>query len=278
MKNFIRFLVQYHAFFLFLGLEGLCLGLYLRSAEYPNAWAVNSASAVAGGTYSAVSSANEYSKLGKRNDSLAAVIAYLRAQLDNAYAYDTLTEVCLDDSLRMQLYTYLPAKVIRNSVASPANYITLNRGSSHGVEVDMGVICDQGVVGKVVKVSDNFSVVMSLLHPKFSLFAYLPESQVMGKVQWQSRNPRMATLFDIPSHVEPVNGDAVETAGYSSIFPEGIPVGTVLQRNKAEGTNFLEVDVELSTPFHSLRHVYVVNYLQREERSNLENAAAADGP
>lgn len=272
MRNFLTFLVRYHALFLFLGMEVFCLTLFLRSTEYPNAAVLHSANVVTGGAFARYSAARNYFRLRELNDSLAGENARLRARLESSWTMDTLRTVEVPDSLRRQLYTYIPARVVHNSVVRRHNYLTLDRGRSHGVEPDMGVISAEGVIGKVVRVSDRFAVVMSLLHEEFETSGMLEEQGVMGDVSWPGRNPRIARLGNIASHVEPTAGDRVVTTGYSAIFPEGIALGTVKRVRESPGSHFLEVDVELAAPFPRLRHVYVVNYLLKEERIELESS------
>jgi rod shape-determining protein MreC len=318
MRNFLKFLLRYYAFFLFLALEVVCLILYFRSAEYPNASVVYSANRLAGNAYSRYASLVEYTRLDDRNDSLAAENARLREQLANARMIDSVHERCVDDSMYRQLYTYIPARVIKSSITARNNYLTLDRGSREGIRPDMGVITDDGIVGKVVAVSEHFSVVMSVLHSKFSSSAALrptgaikvsdrvaaslaedsmrqgaglnatgagtgvaagqgslrPELPfISGRLSWDGKNPARVQLIDIPGHVQPRPGDAVFTTGFGTLFPEGIPVGRVEAVRQAAGSYFLEIDVALGPDFSGLRHAYVVNYLQKEEREALETEA-----
>jgi rod shape-determining protein MreC len=318
MRNFLKFLLRYYAFFLFLALEVVCLILYFRSAEYPNASVVYSANRLAGNAYSRYASLVEYTRLDDRNDSLAAENARLREQLANARMIDSVHERCVDDSMYRQLYTYIPARVIKSSITARNNYLTLDRGSREGIRPDMGVITDDGIVGKVVAVSEHFSVVMSVLHSKFSSSAALrptgaikvsdrvaaslaedsmrqgaglnatgagtgvaagqgslrPElPSISGRLSWDGKNPARVQLIDIPGHVQPRPGDAVFTTGFGTLFPEGIPVGRVEAVRQAAGSFFLEIDVALGPDFSGLRHAYVVNYLQKEEREALETEA-----
>lgn len=313
MRNFLKFLLRYYAFFLFLALEVACLILYFRSADYPNASVVYSANRLAGNGYARYASLVEFTRLDDRNDSLAAENAGLREQLANARMIDSVTERCVDDSLYRQLYTYIPARIIKSSVTARNNYLTLDRGSREGIRPDMGVITDDGIVGKVVAVSEHFSVVMSVLHSKFSTSAALrptgaikvadrvaaslaadsaqqglaagaavaagtgalrPELPfISGRLSWDGKNPGRVQLIDIPGHVQPRPGDAVFTTGFGTLFPEGIPVGTVQEVRQAPGSYFLEIDVALGPYFSGLRHAYVVNYLQKEERQALESEA-----
>ena len=90
MRNFIQVLIRYHAFFLFLALEIVCLIFYFRSAEYPNASVVYSANRLVGKAYSRYASVIEYSRLDDRNDSLLSENARLREQLANARMMDSV--------------------------------------------------------------------------------------------------------------------------------------------------------------------------------------------
>ncbi len=301
MRNFIQVLIRYHAFFLFLALEIVCLIFYFRSAEYPNASVVYSANRLVGKAYSRYASVIEYSRLDDRNDSLLSENARLREQLANARMMDSVHERCVDDSMYRQLYTYIPVRVIRNSINARNNYLTLDRGRLEGIKPDMGVISDDGIIGKVVAVSDHFSVVMSVLHGKFSSSAALrptgalqmarrsaatdtgavadipPIPSISGRLLWDGKHSRIVQLIDIPGHVQPSAGDPVFTTGYGTLYPEGIPVGIVKDVRQAPGSYFLEIDVALGPDFSALRNAYVVNYLQKEEREVLENATTQDG-
>ena len=75
------------------------------------------------------------------------------------------------DSTGQFPYSFVMADVVNNSVTYLSNYITVNKGRKDGVEPDMGVVSERGVVGIVSTVSDHFSVVIPLLNPKFKLAA-----------------------------------------------------------------------------------------------------------
>lgn len=294
MQSFIQFLLRFHAVFLFLALEGVCMVLYLRSAEYPNAVVLHSANALSGSTYQRISGWKQYNRLGHHNDSLNAYNARLRNLLEGSVQFDTLAEACVEDSLWRQVYTYIPVRVIKNSVVGRNNFITLDRGSLDGLRKDMGVVTEQGIAGVVVATSDHFAVAMSVLHGKFTASAALhpspsPEnlaearvtgipvdrSPILGRLRWDGRSPRNAVLTDIPSHIEAHPGDTVRTTGFGGLFPAGWPIGRIDRIRGEGGTHFLELDVLLDQDMARLRHAYVVNYLFREERLELEQNADA---
>ncbi len=178
MRNFLNFLIRYHAFLLFLALEVFCLSLYFRSSAYPNAVIMYSANQVAGNVYLRYSNLREYTRLGQRNDSLASENARLMALLNMAQLQDSVVERLVSDSAQRPLYRYIPVRIIKNSITSRNNYMTLDRGSLHGLTADMGLITDEGIVGKIIATSEHFSVAMSVLHSKFSSSAaLLPAAQ-----------------------------------------------------------------------------------------------------
>jgi rod shape-determining protein MreC len=60
------------------------------------------------------------------------------------------------------------------------------------------------------------------------------------------------------------------TSGYSSFFPAGIMVGTVESWQEITGSNLLELKIKLSTDFHNLNYLYIVNHMRKNELKALE--------
>ena len=80
----------------------------------------------------------------------------------------------------------------------------------------------------------------------------------------------------IGTYVDIEKGDTLVTSGFSAVFPEGIMIGTISNFDLNEGNNFYNIEVQLSTDFLSLNHVYVISNLYKEEQSNLEKSATND--
>jgi rod shape-determining protein MreC len=57
------------------------------------------------------------------------------------------------------------------------------------------------LVGTVIEVSDNYSLVMSLLHRNSKVSAMLKKGNMAGSVSWDGRDPRFLTLINIPKSV-----------------------------------------------------------------------------
>jgi len=173
------------------------------------------------------------------------------------------------DTLHQQHYFYTSAKVINQTVNKQHNFLTLNKGSNVGIRPEMGVISADGVIGIVVNVSKKFSTVISLLNLDFRVSAKLAKNNYFGSLHWDGKDYRKVKLDEIPYHIDVNRGDTVITSGYSSIFPEGIVIGTV-SNSEVKGGNFYEIEVDLSVDFKSLAFVDVISNLHREEQKVLE--------
>ncbi|WP_257668257.1 rod shape-determining protein MreC [Parapedobacter tibetensis] len=270
MKNLWILINKYNAFFLFVGFFGFAFYLVIRNNTFQRASAVNSSNHFIGATYAKINAWKSYLNLSQENALLAEENAMLRKQLQYFIAPDSVESDLVIDSARDVQYHYIVAKVTNNSIHQKNNYITLDKGKKHGIQKGMGVISASGIVGIVLNVSDHFSTVQSLLHSESRISASLEDSQAFGSLVWgDSYDARMATLKDIPNHVKVRKGESVYTSGFS-LFPPGIPVGKVIETGNSGGDSFLNIKIELSTQFHNLQQVYIVEDLFAEEKADLE--------
>jgi rod shape-determining protein MreC len=169
-------------------------------------------------------------------------------------------------------YDFVPARIINKNITGVENFITLNKGSKHGVKADMGVLgtSSYGVVGIVLSVSATFSTVIPVLNPNFKLSCKIKNSTYSGLLVWDRQDIRHATLEELPRHVEANPGDTVVTSGHSAIFPEGIPIGTVESSRKEKNDNFNSVKIKLFINLGDINHVLIVKNNYRDEQLNLE--------
>jgi rod shape-determining protein MreC len=256
-------------------MEILSFTLIFRYNSYQRAGVLNFASAVQGFTYSKVSGFKEYLNLNKINQELVNENILLHNQLDHYRQILRNTPDMGETSLPGRKYTYVPAQVISNSVNKQYNFLTLDRGRNHGIKPEMAVISPQGIVGVVYAVSANYSTVISLLNRDFMVSVKIKKNNYFGPLIWEGINPNTASLNEIPYHVNVETGDTIVTSGYSTIFPEGLLVGIVLDF-EVEESNFFRINVKLSEDFRHLTHVYIINNLLSQEQINLEEQFSDD--
>lgn len=214
----------------------------------------------------------DYLSLKAVNDSLASENARLRNLIPLIDSNDRTDIRKVRDTATRQQYSYITAKVINNSINQKNNYLTINRGSLHGIRKGMGVMGPNGIVGIVLNVSPKFATIQSLLHSETRISASLNQTKAFGSLVWGSGNynSQFAILQDVPNHIKPKIGEQVVTSGYS-LFPSGIAIGRVVETGLKGGDSFLNIKVMLSTNFATLAYVYVVKNNQASEQTDLES-------
>ena len=216
-----------------------------------------------------------YFSLKRENEKLREQNAVLLNRMKGDFDAPDSSTMVISDTVRIdsveqyRKFLFLPAKVIGNTVESQNNYLTLHRGSNQGVDVNMAVVGPEGVIGKVVNVSPNMSVVMSLLHRKNSVVALLKKGSGFGEVTWEGNDPRFVTLNKIPRTIKVNKGDTVVTSPYSDIFPAGQVVGYVEEVAEEKATSMYSLKVRTATNFYSIQHAFIVKNLQKAEMDSL---------
>lgn len=262
MYNLLVLLKKYSTTILFVLLELLCFLLIVNSLPFQNRKMVIVSNRIAGRWYRIVSNCSEYLDLKTQNDMLADYNAVLLNQLENVST--TTDSLIIND-----MYTFVPAHVIKNTIYETNNYIVIDKGELDGIEPDMGVISDNGVVGKVVNVSEHFASIMSLLNTYSVVSCRFIDNQYIANVVWDNKNYRYGKVKDIPSHLIINKGDTLVTSGYSSMFPPDIMMGTIEEYDYDENEMFSSAKMKFSTNFSTLRHVYVVKNNYKSEIDSL---------
>ncbi len=193
----------------------------------------------------------------------------MRSILSDSLTVGEIQEIIIKDTLYGQIYQYIPAKVVSNTINRSDNFIMLNQGIRQGVRKDMAVIAPTGIVGIVKEVSRNFCSVLPVLNSQAKISAKIKKTNQLGTVMWDGLNYRHGTLTDIPTHAVVTIGDTAITSGMSEIFPEGIMIGTVRNIDMDEGDNFYTLQIEFSVDFNSISHVYIVRNFYKEEINRL---------
>ncbi|WP_161889839.1 rod shape-determining protein MreC [Pontibacter russatus] len=281
MRNLFAFIYRFRAFLVFVLLEVLCVYLIVRYNTYQGAAFFNSANKYVGQVLEYQRGITDYFRLSSVNNTLARENAELRRELmqyrvqqesDSTAALDTTLYLASDTS-RTAPYLLHAGRVINNSVRRMNNYLTLAIGSADGVEPGMGVISPDGVVGRVKTVSEHYATVTSVLHSQMLVSAKIKKDDTFGTIKWTGGDYRTAMLEYIPLHVHPEEGDTVVTSGFNTVFPEGIPVGTIASVEKEQDKSFYTIKVRLAVDFAQLSYVYVVENTTMYERENLEQQA-----
>ncbi|MCU0338293.1 MAG: rod shape-determining protein MreC [Spirosomaceae bacterium] len=282
MLQLFEFIARNRNFILFVLLEVFGFWLLFNSNNYWSVEYLNTANSANAKVLEVSNSVKEYSNLREVNASLAQENRLLNQQLvqlqqqkptnaPNGYQPDS------DFAARYQWVTI--AKVIDNSTHRADNYLTIDKGTLHGVKVGMGVISPTGVVGKVKICNDKFSVITSILHSQFMVSTKLLRSNEIGTSKWErSNDPSVIQLKDISRYKPLVKGDTAVTTDQNAVFPAGLRIGRVKNFKVAPDGAFYDIDLQLSTDFSTLSYVYLVENKLLNKQQSLQEAVNEKKP
>jgi len=168
MKNLWRFIFRHHFLILFIIIEAFSLSLLINFNAYQKATFYGLSQKASFRVLSTLENIGDYLSLHYENKLLVEENRDLLNRLSDIstpYFSDSLHNY---DNSFPAYYTYIPAKVINNSVNRQYNFLTIDKGKNDSIEPDMAVISSEGIVGITKSVSDNFTAILSLLNRNFT--------------------------------------------------------------------------------------------------------------
>ena len=239
------------------------------SSQLQNIWLNRASHHVIGWVWGTSDNIRGYFKLRERNHALEEENAILSGQLRH------FRNEAADDSARASFgvpvdgFRYIFANTAKLSIGAQHNHVVLNKGWADGVSERCGIITNRGVVGIVDAVDRNYCYGRTLMNPNISVSVRVDRSDIAGPMVWDGRSTNRALMRGVPLFQKMTPGDTVRTSGYSSIFPAGIPVGTVEGSTTRNGAT-QDVEIKLFQDFSTVDHVAIVRNEGREEIDAIE--------
>lgn len=165
-----------------------------------------------------------------RNDLEALQEQFATATADQNRLNELEALLGLQESLGKKVQT-TGAQVIANGVSNFEWSITIDKGSSDGIAVDMPVLASAGLVGHVVRVSSNAADVQLIIDPDSAVAGRFETTDETGLLTGEGNQDMRMGLVDTTAQVDP--GEKVVTAGYripgvaTSLYPPNILIGEV---------------------------------------------------
>ena len=166
-------------------------------------------------------------------------------------------------------FSIINSRVINNSHQEKRNFALINKGSNDGVEIEMGVIGANGILGIVNQVSPNYASVISILNLDLGINARLKNSPSFGTLRWIGKSPYKMQLNDIVATTNVALGDTVVSSGRSTYFPNGISLGTITDMEKPNTQGYYALEVTLFNSPIEMENVYILKNTDREEIKSL---------
>ncbi len=135
--------------------------------------------------------------------------------------------------------------------------------------VNMPVVNEQGLVGKVILTARNYSQVLPLYNTLFKVSARIQTSQAYGIVSWEGEQSTRLVMNYVPQTIQVDSGQVIETSGYSNHFPPNIPIGTVTETRPIQGKEIQEIFIDPFVSLHKVSEGFVVKYTPDSTLINL---------
>ena len=155
-------------------------------------------------------------------------------------------------------YKTIPGYVINKEINNYSKTLIINIGKQDGIEENMTVIADEGLVGHVISVTDNTAKIRTIVDTSSSISCLMSSSKdsIVCKGTLDS-NTEIKAMY-IPTDANLVQGDSVDTSGLGGIYPKGIHVGIIKKIVTTKNMTDRYALVETAVDFNKLNTVLVV--------------------
>ena len=267
MRQLINALLKYKNTLIYLGLLIISLIFLNQRSFYHRSIFSNAALAISSNLNLVGNNISNYLDLSESNEKLLAENIKLKALQLIRFNKQSPKNSTID-SFGFEVFG---ARIIKNSYNSARNYLIIDQGHEEGIELEMGVISSDGVIGIINQVTANFSSVISILHRDLKINAGFKKNGAYGSLSWRGNHPKRMKLDDVSTLNAVKIGDTIVTGGMSYYFPYGIPIGTVYNFEKPELEGYYDIDIKLFSNLTKKEFVYVLKNRNKEQLIELNN-------
>lgn len=155
-------------------------------------------------------------------------------------------------------YKTVPANVIERSYSNYDKIIVINEGSDNGIEVNMPVISEMGLVGHVISVTNNTAKVQTIADTASTVSATISTANESILIKGTISSSEELKATSIPSNATVLQGDEVVTSGLGGIYPKGILIGTIKEIINTKNQTDRYAKVKTATDLDTLQTVLVI--------------------
>ena len=150
----------------------------------------------------------------------------------------------------------LAARVIGRDILADHYFITIDRGTQHGIRKNMATITTGGAVGYIYRTEPTTSQILLLTDRYAVIDAIVQRSRARGFVEGYGRDQARLKYLKRSDDVQV--GDLIVTSGLKNIFPKGFPVGTVTSIDKSRYGMTQEVEMKPIVDSMNLEELFIV--------------------
>lgn len=159
---------------------------------------------------------------------------------------------------KYQNYQTIPAYIINKDITNYNEMIVINVGEKDGVEPNMTVIADQGLVGHIISTTQTTAKVQTIIDTASSVSCNISTSREPIIVTGTLEKASTLKARYIPTDAVILENDKVETSGIGGIYAKGIPIGTIKEIVSTKNITDRYAYVETAVDFKKLETVLVI--------------------
>ncbi|MCF7919084.1 MAG: rod shape-determining protein MreC [Candidatus Cloacimonetes bacterium] len=159
-------------------------------------------------------------------------------------------------------YEHVIADVVGESGVYGQKYFILDKGRMTGIKCNMPVLGTSGIIGKIVTVGQNYSLLLPVTHSQFKLGVMLDKNHLQGLLESDLSGKVYMNMIRLGSEIS--LGDTVVTSNLSRIFPAYYPVGTISVIRKTNDNVNISAEVKLFSEINALTTLIVLLYENKE--------------
>lgn len=159
-------------------------------------------------------------------------------------------------------YNFLSAQVIGRDTSAWFDTSIIDRGSLDGVKLNMPIVTNGGLVGRVTAVSPLTAQVALITKDKAGLGAVVGElgsSNALGVVSGSGKKEILEMGY-VPGSIEVKVGESVYTTGQDGIYPAGLKLGEVIEVRADSATQPQQIFIQPSAKLSAMQEVAVLLY------------------
>ncbi|MBR3512435.1 MAG: rod shape-determining protein MreC [Clostridia bacterium] len=202
-----------------------------------------------------------YDQIREENEALkeenSALLEQLR-ELESLKADNATLQEYMNLTQKYSQYSTIPANIISRDVSNFGSNLVLNVGTNDGVQENMTVIADKGLVGHVLSCTDKTCKVQVIIDSASTVSCNLSTTNetIICKGTLDNNQDLRATY--IPLEVDLIKGDSVVTSGVGGIYHKGIFIGTIKEIVTTNNVTDRYAIVEPAVDFSKLNAVLVI--------------------
>lgn len=167
-------------------------------------------------------------------------------------------------------YLFTIADVVGYTGIFQERNLVIDKGIKDKISINLPVVSNKGIVGKIVSNSLNFSVILPLNHPTFKLGVMCKRSHLQGIMESDSYGNSYMNLIKMGSDI--ALGDTIVTSNISTIFPRGYPVGVITRLKEAPDQVYMSANLKTFIDPSNLDQVIILDYhKEKDYESEIKN-------